>query len=112
MTMDSIWPDLARNIPSAMAVIATIYIMSYFEERREKRREDNAKQMSQENREHEVKIQNMWQSSISLMNAKTDETFRLISEMLDNHESASVERYEKMGVTQDLIKMAKHKEVR
>lgn len=105
--MDSLWAELARNIPSAAAVIFTVYIMSYFEERREKRREDNAKDKSQEDRAHETKMQEMWRDTFNLMNNKTDETFRLIAEMVDNHEKASVERYERMGVTQDMIKLAK-----
>lgn len=105
--MDSLWAELARNIPSAAAVIFTVYIMSYFEERREKRREENAKEKSQEDRAHELEMQKLWRDSFNLMNGKTDETFKLIAEMVDNHEKASIERYEKMGVTKDLIKMAK-----
>lgn len=105
--MDSMWTELARNIPAAAAVIFTIYIMSHYEERREQRREQNAKDKANEDREHEIKMQEMWSASLNLMNGKTDETFKLIAEMLDNHEKASADRYQKMGITQELIKITK-----
>jgi len=107
--MENLWAELARNIPSAAAVIFTVYIMSYFDEKREVRREANAKEKSKEDREHEIAMQAMWRDSFNLMNNKTDETFKLIAEMVDNHEKASTERYNKIGVTQDLIRLAKEK---
>ena len=107
------WQVLATTGPGAVAVICTVFVMLYFEEKREIRREANAKAKAIEDREHELKIQAMWRDSFMLMNAKTDETFKLISEMLKEMTKNISEQYEKIGITQDLLKITKeHNKVR
>lgn len=98
---------LAVGVPAAVAVILTVWMFLRAEEKREERRETNAKDKENERRAHELRINEMWVANIKTIVAKTDNTFRMISQALQEHEEASAERYERMGVTQNLIKLAK-----
>jgi hypothetical protein len=116
--MDEAVLELVRNLPAAAAVMFTVYIMLYFEERREKRREENAKSKSQEDRDHEVTIAQMLHNNIltitnshketaQLILDRTNETFMGIKDDLEDHERSSKERYDRMQITQDLVRLAK-----
>lgn len=105
--MEEVWKSLASNIPSAVAVIFTVWIMTSVDERRDIRREANAKLKADEDRAHELKIHEMWRDNFMMMNAKTDETYKLIAAGMKSHEEADQERYEKLGLTRDLLKMTR-----
>lgn len=100
------WQVLATTGPGAIAVIATVFVMLFFEEKREKRREENAKAKAMEDRAHEIQMQKMWGDNVELIVKKMDETFKLIADNLSDHDKAEEERYKKMHITQDLVKMA------
>ena len=107
--MDETLRALAVNVPAAFAVIATVWMFLRAEEKREERREANAKAKESENKDHELLMGQMWANHISTLVAKTDEIFKLIAEALSDHEEASKERYERMNITQDLVKLARER---
>jgi hypothetical protein len=105
--MDETLKALAVNVPAAVAVIATVWMFLRAEEKREERREANAKSKDQENKSHELMMGQMWATHIDSLMMKTDETFKLLANALSTHEKASKERYDRMQITQDLVKMAR-----
>ena len=107
--MDEIIKALAINIPAAAAVIATVYMFLGSIKENAERRDQNAKEMALENRDHEIRVQKMWSDNIKIMLAKQDETFELIAQKLEDHEKKSQERYTKQNITQELIDAVKDK---
>ena len=107
--MDEIIKALAVNVPAAAAVIATVFMFLSSDQKRDERRAANAKEKAIEDREHQLKVNQMWTSNIKIVLAKQDETFELISKTLTDHEAASKDRYERMNITQELIKAVKDK---
>lgn len=115
--MDSVWSELAREVPSALAVILTVYLFLKAEKEREIRREANAKEKSQEDRNFSAQVNAMWANNIATLVGKQDATFQLISNSISSlgralkqHDEDSQERYERIGITQDLIKMARERD--
>lgn len=102
--MNEFWLEMARNVPSAMAVIATVYLFLRANEKNEQVRIDAAKERESERRNHELQMNNTWASYIKAIVEKQDETLKLVSGALKEHEDASAERYRKMNNTQELIK--------
>jgi len=107
--MNELLVELARQIPSAVAVIGMAFLFLKAEKEREERRVVNAKEMEKERRDHELMINNMWATYIKTLADKQDEAYVAIAEALADHEKASSERYERMGITKDLLKAVKER---
>ena len=107
--MDAILLELARQLPSAIAIGAVVFLFLKYDERKEQRRENNAREQSIERREHDKMKDTIWANSIHQIISKQEEMFKMIANIISVHEEKSEERYERMQVTQDLIKMAKAK---
>jgi hypothetical protein len=97
---------LIEGAPWAFALILTIYLFLRAEQQREERRDANAKEKAQEDRAHDLVLYQMRDNHIAVIVAKMDAIFQLISKSLDEHENADAERYEKIGITQDLLRIA------
>lgn len=104
--MDAILSEMTRQLPSAVAIIAVVWLFIKNDERKDKAREENARQMSAERREQERANNQMWTNLVTSITAKQDETFKLISDALADHEINSAERYKRIGATQELLKRA------
>lgn len=105
--MDAILLELTRQLPSALAIGAVVYLFLKYDERKDQRREQNAREQAVERREHEKMKDTIWANAINQIIAKQDASFQLIAGQLAVHEEKSEERYERMEITQDLIKLAK-----
>jgi hypothetical protein len=107
--MSDLLNELARQIPNAVAVIIMAWLFLTFERQREERRIKNAEDLEKERRQHELHINNMWATYIKQLVASQNEAFESIAQTLAEHERASRERYERMGITDALIQAAKEK---
>jgi len=105
--MDAILLELARQLPSALAIGAVVFLFLRHDEHKETRRDENAKAAAIERRSHEVAQNQVWSNFIHSIIEKQDQTYKLISESLANHEENSAERYKRIGATQDLLKRAR-----
>jgi len=105
--MNEVLIEMAKQVPGALAVIGTVYLFLKAESERENRRIANAKEMEMERRAHEIEKNNMWSSFIKNLIDSQNNASAVISNALAEHEIASKERYEKMGITNDLLKVAK-----
>lgn len=73
----------------------------------EKTRTDNARERERERREHEMVIANMQAQNMKQLIDSVTQTMRSVADALKAHEEASKERYEKMGITDDLLQAAR-----
>jgi len=105
--MNDVLVEMARQIPSAVAVIGMAYLFLKAEKEREERRVVNAKEMEKERRDHELMINNMWATYIKTLVDKQNETYLAIAGALESHEEASKDRYERMGITKELLQAVK-----
>lgn len=107
--MSEIILEVARQLPSAVAIIGLVYLFLRYDAEREKRREINAKEMSTERRAWNQQENTMWANYIKALIDKQNEFHKMIADALTAHERESQRRYEKMGVTRDLVDAVKHK---
>lgn len=103
---------MVKQVPSAAAVIGMAYLFLRAEEKRELRRVEDAKEKEKERRDHELQINNMWASYIKSLIDKQDETYELIAKSLSEHEKSSQERYDRIGITKDLLVAIKADQVK
>ena len=106
--MDSILLELTRQLPSALAIGAVVFLFLRHEERQETQRIQNAKERNAEIREIEKRKENYFMNALQALVTKQDETYKLISDALNDHELNSQERYKRIGATQELMKRANH----
>lgn len=105
--MDNVWVEMAKASPIGLAMIAIVWIFVTNENKREQQRIDNAKERAAEQRAFDAQVQNMWANHIKGLIDKVDEGQKMIATALNEHERLSRERYEKMGITDDLLQAAK-----
>lgn len=105
--MDNVWIEMAKASPIGLAMIAIVYIFVTNENKREQQRIENAKERATEQRAFDAQVQNMWANHIKGLIDKVDEGQKMIATALNEHERSSRERYEKMGITDDLLQAAK-----
>ena len=98
---------MAKASPIGLAMIAIVWIFVTQESKREQQRIENAKERAIEQRAYDMQVQNMWANNIKAIIEKVDGGQKMIADALNEHERASRERYEKMGITDDLLKYAK-----
>lgn len=109
---------MAKQVPSAIAVIGTVYLFLKAEDQREVRRISNAKEAGESQRNHEVQIanitkgtmlevNNMWASTVkNIMTTQDTSNQTIVAAVKDMH-GEMVSQYEKMGITKDLYDVAK-----
>jgi len=105
--MNEVLIEMAKQVPGALAVIGTVYLFLKAENEREQRRITNAKEMEMERRAHEIEKNEMWSSFIKNLIDSQNNSSTVIANAIAEHEVASRDRYEKMGITNDLLKVAK-----
>lgn len=116
--MNDLLTALAKEIPNAVALIIVVVLFLTFirqsDEKRlahdkelEKQRSDNARERELERRTHEKEINNMWANMFRQIVQQVNDGQKHIAEALAEHEKASQARYEKMGITKDLLDTAK-----
>lgn len=105
--MDNVWIEMAKASPIGLAMIAIVYIFVTNENKREQQRIENAKERAAEQRAFDSQVQSMWANHIKGLIDKVDEGQKMIATALNEHERSSRERYEKMGITDDLLQAAK-----
>lgn len=116
--MNDVWIKFIEQAPWAAAYIFTVYMFLNFisksEDKRmehekalEDKRIDAAKEREKERREHEATIANMQAQNMKQLLERQEATFETIAQALSEHEKASKERYDRMGITKDLIAAVK-----
>lgn len=115
---DSVLVEVAKQIPSAVILFGVIVVfLNYLQKEAaasrahdkdmETLRINAAKEREAERRTHESDMNNMWAVNIKNIVERQEQTSKMIADALDRHEVASKERYDKMGITQDLLDAAK-----
>lgn len=105
--MDNVWIEMAKASPIGLAMIAIVYIFVTNENKREQQRIENGKERAAEQRAYDMQVQSMWANNIKAIIDKVDDGQKMIAQALNEHERSSRERYEKMGITDDLLQAAK-----
>lgn len=105
--MDDLWKEMIKQIPVAVAMIYIVNMFLTNEAKREEARTANAKEREQERRAYELQINSMWASNFkNIIDQINEGNSKLVSALVE-HERNSKERYEKMNITSDLLKVAK-----
>ena len=109
--MDSWVIELIRQVPSAAAVIGTVFLFLKWMAQSEERRDANAKDRAVQDRAHQIEINTLWANTIKEAFDRQDETAvkttQMIVDKLANMDKAAEERYRKMNITQELIDAVK-----
>lgn len=114
----TVWSELIKQAPWAAAYILTVYMFLQFISRSEDKRmqhekdlEDKriaaAKEREKERRDHELIISNMQAQNMKQILEAQEKNNEVIATTLAEHEKASRERYERIGITKDLITAVK-----
>ena len=114
----SVWVKLIEQAPSAAIIVVVVYMfltyLGKLEDKRmahdteaEKQRTDNAKERERERRDHEIAIAGLQANAMKQMLEQMETGMETIAKTLAEHDKASRERYEKIGMTKDLIAAVK-----
>jgi hypothetical protein len=105
--MDNVYVEMIKQAPIGAAMIFIVYLFLSNENKRAEQRIINAKERQAEQRNYDLQVQNMWANNIKGIIERIDDGQKMIATALAEHERASRERYEKMGITDDLLQAAK-----
>lgn len=105
--MNDVYVEMIKQAPLGAAMIIIVYLFLTTENKREQQRIENAKERMAEQRAFDAQLQNMWANNIKSIIDRVDEGQKMIATALNEHERLSRERYEKMGITDDLLQAAK-----
>lgn len=105
--MNEVLLEMAKQVPVGLAIIFIVYLFQNNENKREQQRIDNAKTMEQERKAHELQLNNMWATAFKNLIDEIKSGQKAIADALATHDSAERERYERMGITKDLVDVAK-----
>lgn len=105
--MNDVYVEMIKQAPMGAAMIIIVYLFLTTENKREQQRIENAKERMAEQRAYDVQVQSMWANNIKSIIDRVDEGQKMIAQALNEHERMSRERYEKMGITDDLLQYAK-----
>ncbi len=106
--MNDVWIEFIKQAPWAAAIIFTVYMFLRHLREIDASRALNAANMAVERRDHELQINNMWAVNIKTLVEKQNESFNMIAKALSEHDKESKERYDKIGITKDLIIAVNH----
>jgi len=115
---NNFWIEMAKQVPSAIAVIGTVYLFLKAEEQREARRIVNTKELGDVQRSHEVQLEasrrgreleinNLWASTVKNMMVTQDINHQAIVSAIKDMHTQMIDQYDKMGITKDLYDVAK-----
>ena len=105
--MDQVLLELIRQVPSAAAVIGAVYLFLKREKEAEEIRTRNAAALEDKRQAHDSQINNMWAGYIKSIIEQVQQGNKTIVDTIAAHGKESAERYEKLGITQDLIDAVK-----
>lgn len=105
--MNEVFLEMAKQVPVGLAMIFIVYMFLTNENKREEQRTALAKDREQERRNYEIQINSMWASNIKAIIDQINTGNDKIVNALVDHEKMSKERYDKMGITGDLLDAAK-----
>jgi hypothetical protein len=106
----TIYIELIKQAPYIAALILLVGIFLWTEDRRETKRIANAKELEDRREAHDREINNMWANSIKMITEQQNRTSEALMTALKEHDRASQERYEKIGITNDLIQAVKERQ--
>jgi hypothetical protein len=115
---ENLFIELAKQVPNLVIFIIIIWLFQKNEEKREIQRTENARRLEDKREAHEKELEtrrqahdlqmnNMWASYIKNIIDQQNQTFKMVMDIINEHEKASQERYDKMGITQDLLQAAR-----
>jgi nicotinamide mononucleotide adenylyltransferase len=121
--MDALLSALAKEIPNAVALIVVVMMFLTFmrqnEDKRllhdktlEDQRVENAKQREIERRAHEIEMNSMWANYIKSLVEQVNSGHQAIVAALKTHEQESQDRYDRIGVTNDLLRAARDQQTK
>lgn len=105
--MDNLLVNLIQQAPYIAAIITVVYMFQRSEEKREQQRVENAKALDAERQAQIRELNNMWANNIKQIVEQHAQTQVALMTALKDHDKASQERYEKIGITNDLIQAVK-----
>lgn len=119
--MDNLWAKLAEQAPYMVIIVLLVIVFLRYIEKIEERRVNNAKELEASRQAHEDELEEkrethnreinaMWAGSIKLVTDQQKAMQEAFLAALKDHEEKSRERYEKMGITKDLLEAAKERE--
>lgn len=105
--MNETLAELIRQSPIAAALLGAVYLFLRREREAEEIRVRNAEALENKRQAHELQVNAMWASYIKNIVDTISISNEKIVNALAAHERASEERYDRLGVTQDLIDAVK-----
>lgn len=102
--MDDFLVATAKDAPYVVVfVFMIIYFLRYLKEN-EERRQSHENELERKREAFTREMNNMWANSIKLVTEQTSTMHESLLAALQHHEEASQRRYERMGITRDLMK--------
>jgi len=117
--MDStFWTEMARQVPSALAVIGTVYLFLKAAEKERAERVSNSKEIGEVQRAHDLQmanvqrgiqleVNNLWANTVKNIMTTQDTSNQTIVDAIKDMHAQMIDQYEKMGITKDLYDVAK-----
>jgi hypothetical protein len=105
--MNETLAELIRQSPIAAALLGAVYLFLRREKEAEELRVKNAEALENKRQTHEITVNAMWASYIKNILDTVTISNQKIVDALAAHEKSSEERYERLGITQDLIDAVK-----
>lgn len=93
---------LEQIIQNSVAPVIITAVFLWFMDRAEKQRQDSAKRLNEEQRQHEVTVFNLFANTLKQISTEITKSNDSVVANLKEHEIASQERYERMGNTQEI----------
>jgi glutamate/tyrosine decarboxylase-like PLP-dependent enzyme len=116
--MESAWQELIKQAPWAAAMLGLAWLLlRYFEkthdkfiasaEKERQERVANATDKAKLEREHEIVINNLWANTIKDVFTKQENSAVNITNAISIMHKDMQEKYEAMGITQNLLDLAR-----
>jgi hypothetical protein len=116
--MNELLIELVKQAPVLAGLIVLVWMFQLAEEKRERQRVENAKLLEDKREAHETNMEtkrqthdsqmnNMWASYIKSIIDQQNESIKALMELINDHETSSQRRYERMGITKELIDAVK-----
>lgn len=115
---EALFTKLAEQVPNLVVFLIIVYMMQKNNEKQDLQRVENArrledkreaheKSLEEKRQAHDLQMNNMWANYIKNLIDQQAQTFKMVADMLKDHEQASQDRYEKMQITKDLLDAAR-----
>lgn len=94
--------SLEQIIQNSVAPVIITAVFLWFMDRSEKQRQEMAKRLNDEQRQHEITVFNLFANTLKQISTEITRSNESVVANLKEHEVASQERYERMGNTQEI----------